>query len=415
MRTMSVNKFSEHKINTDIFFDEIGPEKIFVFNESAVGMKGYLVIDNSAYGVPSGGIRMANGTSINEVIKLARAMTLKFCTYQMPVGGAKAGIDGDPLDKNRSLLITSFAEAIGPLIRENQYYPGPDMGTYDSDIEKVLKIAGIPEKIPRSLGLKRKDIPIEELFTGYGVVYCIEKIYSNRKKHFTDIMQDIDKKEKPKIILEGFGKVGTGVVMRLNELGFNLVGLSTIEGAIFDEDGLDINKLLELKKIYGDELINQYKSKNIIKVVKEKLFDLSSEYQIDFLIPGARPYSINKKNIDKINVKAIVPAANIPYAPGIIDILQDRKIIAIPDFVSNAGEVLALAVLIAVKEPNEIEIFSSIQDQIQKKTMDVLNGAQEENIAPYEFAKNRALKTLLKKLKRRRKQLERLSQKFNDN
>ena len=415
MRTMSVNKFSEHKINTDIFFDEIGPEKIIVFNESAVDMKGYLVIDNSAFGVPSGGIRMAYGTSINEVIKLARAMTLKFCTYQMPVGGAKAGIDGDPLDKNRSLLITSFAKAIGPLIRENQYYPGPDMGTYDSDIEKVFKIAGTPEKIPPRLGLKRKDIPIEELFTGYGVVYSIETIYSNRKKYFTDITRDIDKKEKPKIILEGFGKVGTGVAMRLNELGFNLVGLSTIEGAVFDEDGLEINKLLELKKIYGDELVNQYESKNSIKVVKEKLFGLSSEYQIDFMIPGARPNSINRSNIDKINVKAIVPAANIPYAPGIIDILQDKKIIAIPDFVSNAGEVLALAVLIAIKEPSEIEIFNSIQDQIQKKTIDVLNGAQEENIAPYEFAKNRALKTLLKKIKRRRKQLERLSQKFNDN
>lgn len=407
-----MNKLFKSKLRISDYIDEIGPEKILIFNEPTINLKGYLVIDNSAYGVPSGGIRMAPNISLTEVIRLARAMTLKFCTYQIPVGGAKAGIDGNPLDENKDLLITGFAEAIGPLIREDQYYPGPDMGTYDIDIEKIFKIAGNPEKIPRKIGLKRNGFPIEELFTGYGVLYCIETIYSNLEKFSTEISQEIDKNKKPKIILEGFGKVGIGVAMRLDELGFDLVGLSTLEGAIFDENGLNIKKLFELKKKYGDKLVKQYESANLIRIENEKLFELSSEYKIDFLIPGARPDSINKNNIDKIDVKAIIPAANIPYAPGTIDALKEKKIKAIPDFVSNAGGVLALAVLIATKEAKEAEIFNSIQAQIQVKTLDILIGANYANTTPYEFAKNQALNVLKKKINRKKKKIEKLNKKF---
>ena len=81
-------------------------------------MKGILVIDNSAYGVPAGGIRYAQNITISEMVRLSRAMTLKFCTFGLPAGGAKSGLIGDPLDKNRDLLITSFALSLAPFIKE---------------------------------------------------------------------------------------------------------------------------------------------------------------------------------------------------------------------------------------------------------------------------------------------------------
>lgn len=319
--------------DNQFFQDDIGPEKVVFLNRPDFNMKAILVIDNSAYGIPAGGVRFAQNITVNEVVRLARAMTLKFCTYGVSCGGAKSGIIGDPLDKNRDLLITNFANSISPFIKTNSYYPGPDMGTNDADLERIFKTVGRAELVPRKIGLIKNGVPVEELFTGYGVSYCLEVI--SKSLNFNG-------KYKPKILLEGFGKVGTALAISFKELNFKLTGVSTIKGAIYDEDGLDIDELLRLKKGFGgDELINHYESKNLIRVPKEKLFELSSEYKTDFIIPGARQDVISQKNIEKIKVKAIVPAANIPYAgDGIIKILDEKGILAVPDFVSNAGEIL---------------------------------------------------------------------------
>jgi len=366
-------------------------------------MKGILAIDNSAYGVPAGGIRFAQNITISEMVRLSRAMTLKFCTFGLPAGGAKSGLIGDPLDKNRDLLITSFALSLAPFIKEKVYYPGPDMGTYDSDLERIFKIIGMPELTPRKIGLMVENIPIEELFTGYGVVNCLDTVlqYSNQNT----------KKNKPKIILEGFGKVGTSIAMYLRELNYKLTGVSTIKSAIYDDDGLNIDELLKLKREFGgDELINHYESKNLIRLPKEKLFELSSDYPTDILIPGARPDVINKDNINKIQVKAIVPAANIPYEKGVIDILEEKEIVCFPDFVSNAGEILALAV---INNPiGKAEIFKHIKTKISEKTLEILNGANENKIPSFIYAKNEALNALRKKIIKVKKKIERINNKF---
>jgi glutamate dehydrogenase/leucine dehydrogenase len=216
--------------------------------------------------------------------------------------------------------------------------------------------------------------------------------------------------KKPRILLEGFGKVGTALAMSLDELGYQLNGISTLNGAIFDEDGLDIKKLISLKIKYGDELVNHYESKNLVRETKEKFFELSSQFPIEFLIPGARPDVINKHNIDNINGIAIVPAANIPYEKGTTDILDEHNIIAFPDFVANAGEVLAILVNKVAK--NVDEIFDFIKTKISDKTVEVIQGAKEEGISSYDFAINDALKELRKKIKRKKNYLEKQNIKY---
>jgi glutamate dehydrogenase/leucine dehydrogenase len=388
--------------------DEIGPEKIIIIKNPSVGLNSVLVIDNSIYGIPAGGVRLAPDISLDEMIRLARAMSLKFCAYRLKVGGAKAGIWGDPSDiEKKNILLTSFADSIATYIKNDIYYPGPDMGTNDDDLFKMFSVMGVPNLAPKKIGFKKNGIPVEELFTGYGVVNCLDVIYTNLKK-LTDIKRDISK--KPNIILEGFGKVGTAIAMSLDELGFKLTGVSTINGALFDEDGLKVKKLIELKLSYGDQLINHYESRNLINIEKEKLFELSSDYRTDFIIPGARPDVIHRKNIDKIETIAIVPAANIPYEPGIIDILKEKSIIAFPDFVANAGEVLAILVNKVAK--NADEIFDFVKTKITEKTFEVIQSAYERNISPYDYAVDDALSELKKKIKRKRNLLEKLNKRY---
>ncbi|TFG07818.1 MAG: Glu/Leu/Phe/Val dehydrogenase [Promethearchaeota archaeon] len=385
--------------------DELGPEKIITLKDPNVGMTGILVIDNTAIGWPAGGIRMAPDITVDEMIRLARAMTYKFASYRLKVGGAKAGIMANPLSDKKDLLITSFAEAIKTFILEDHYVCGPDMGTYDRDIERIFNIIGKPGLAPKPLGMEMNGFPVEILYTGYGVCYCIEAVFNHLKKRGV-----FEEDYKPKIILEGFGKVGIGVAMSLKELGYKLTGVSTIKGAIFDEDGLNLDDLIELKHQYGDDLINQYQSKNLIRVKKEKLFELSSDYPTDFLVPGARPDVINSDIIDKIEVKAIVPASNIPYEKGITKTLKEKGIIDFPDFVANAGEVLAIGVNKIAESPEEI--FDFVRSRIYEKAMEIITGAIENNLSAYDFAIKDALSYVKKYLNRKAKRTEKLNKRY---
>jgi glutamate dehydrogenase/leucine dehydrogenase len=388
--------------------DDYGPEKIIDINNPSIGLNAVLVIDNSVYGIPAGGIRLLPDIELDEMIRLSRAMTLKFCSYKMKVGGSKAGIWGDPTDeKEKNILLTGFAKQIEPFIKNDVYYPGPDMGTDDDDLMKIFNVIGAPNLAPNKLGMEKSGVPVEELFTGYGVVYCLEVIYNNLDKLSS---KERDTSTTPSVILEGFGKVGTAIGMALDELGFNLTGLSTIKGAIFDERGLDINKLLELKEQYGDNLVNHYESPNLLTIEKEKLFELSSEYRTDFIIPGARPDVINSQNINKIDAIAIVPAANIPYQKGIFKTLEEKNIIAFPDFVANAGEILAIWVNKVAK--NAEEIFDFIKEKISDKTFETIQGAAEENVTPYNYAVQNALKELEKQMRRNKRKLTKLNERY---
>lgn len=395
-------------IKDESLLDEYGPEKIININDPSIGLNAVLVIDNSVYGIPAGGIRLLPDIELDEMIRLSRAMTLKFCSYKMKVGGSKAGIWGDPTnEEEKNLLLTGFAKQIEPFIKNDVYYPGPDMGTNDDDLLKIFNVIGAPNLAPKKLGMKKQGVPVEELFTGYGVVYCLDVIYNNLDKLSS---KERDTSKKPTVILEGFGKVGTAIGMSLDEMGFKLKGVSTIKGAIFDENGLDINNLLDLKEKYGDDLVNKYQSDDLISVEKEKLFELSSEYHTDFIIPGARPDAINSENIDKIDALAIVPAANIPYEEGIFETLKQKNIIAFPDFIANAGEILAIWVNKVAE--NADEIFDFIKEKITDKTFETIQGAAEKNITPYNFAVQNALSEFKKKFRRNKRKLEKLNDRY---
>ena len=92
------------------------------------------------------------------------------------------------------------------------------------------------------------------------------------------------------------------------------------------------------------------------------------------------------------------------------DILKERSIVAFPDFVSNAGEILAVLVNKVAK--NADEIFDFVKTKITEKTFEVIEEATQENLTPYDFAVNDAMKELIKKQNRRRNHLEKLNKKY---
>lgn len=355
------------------YSDDIGPEKILYVYDPKTKLKGILVVDNTARGPAIGGVRMAPDVSTEEVFRLARAMTFKNAAADIPHGGGKGGIIADPQTKNKYELVRSFARGIEPVA---DYVPGPDMGTDERCMGIVLKEIGRAIGLPREFG----GIPLDEMgSTGYGVVISTEVACEY-------VLLDLS---KATVAVEGFGAVGKAAVKFLREKGAKIVAVSDSKGTVYKPDGLDYEKLLEIKQTTG--AVKNYKGGRMIE--NEELFELP----VDILIPGARPDVITQENVRDIKAALIVEAANIPATREAEKILHDRGILVVPDFIANAGGVITGAVEYA--GGTEKEVFDVIQEKTVKNTRQVLDTATNQKVMPRVAAEKMAKERILKAMK----------------
>ena len=147
--------------STFSLFDEWGPEKIVVVSDRKTGMRGVLVIDNTARGTGKGGTRMGPNLTVQEVARLARTMTWKWAAVDLFHGGAKAGILGDPGDPNKEAILRAFARALSNEVPA-EYVFGLDMGLAEEDAAVFLDELGdrgASTGLPRALG----GLPYDQL------------------------------------------------------------------------------------------------------------------------------------------------------------------------------------------------------------------------------------------------------------
>ena len=355
------------------YSDDIGPEKILYVYDPKTKLKGILVVDNTARGPAIGGVRMAPDVSTEEVFRLARAMTFKNAAADIPHGGGKGGIIADPQTKNKYELVRSFARGIKPVA---DYIPGPDMGTDERCMGIVHKEIGRAIGLPREFG----GIPLDEMgSTGYGVAISTEVACEY-------VLLDLS---KATVAVEGFGAVGKAAVKFLREKGAKIVAVSDSKGTVYKPDGLNYEKLLEIKQTTG--AVKNYKGGRIIE--NEELFELP----VDILIPGARPDVITEENVRDIKAALVVEAANIPATREAEKILHDRGILVVPDFIANAGGVITAAV--EYTGGTENEVFDVIKEKTVKNTRQVLDMATSQKVSPRVAAEKMAKERVLKAMK----------------
>jgi len=303
---------------------------------------GYVCIDNTQRGPGLGGIRMAPDIGLNEVSRLARAMTLKNSAACLPYGGGKAGlIANDSRFYNdpglKSLLIDKFADALFEL---DSYLPAPDMGTDERDIQKIYDNHSkkLNKKNHNRGGAGRPfecgGIPIDDWgLTAHGLFSAALSL--------EDILENF-KLNNSKIVIQGFGNVGCPTAIKLKEKGALIVGVSDINGALWHSGGLDIEELSKIRNQLGG--INNY-SKPVEKKFDSNKVDWLLEAPCDILIPAARPDAITAKNIDRIDCRIILQGANAPSSKPVEYYLKHRrKILSLTDFIVNAGGVIGCAV-----------------------------------------------------------------------
>ena len=353
------------------FADELGPARVVHICRPAVGLKAIVTIDNTACGPAIGGVRMAPDVSLEECLRLARAMTWKNAAGGLPHGGGKSVIFADPKRPadEKEALIRAFAQSIGDL---KDYIPGPDMGTDETCMAWIKDETGRAVGIPAALG----GIPLDELgATGFGLASCIDVAR-------TFVGFDI---KGARFVVQGFGAVGKHAARFLAAKGAILVGASDSEGAVIDKNGLSISDLISLKDRGGS--LHEYSDAE--KVARDAVIDVPC----DIWIPAARPDVIHGNNVARLKTRMVVEGANIPLSLDAERALHDKGVIVVPDFIANAGGVMCAS--IEYRGGTQRAAFEYIDEKIRSNTHEVLERSRNTGAVPRTAAQDLARTRIL--------------------
>ena len=292
---------------------------------------GYRVHHNTALGPSKGGIRYNAGVTLDEVRALAMWMTWKTALVNIPYGGAKGGVVVDPQTLSRRELenmTRRYASELLPMIGPHSDIPAPDMGTDAQVMSWIMDTYSmtVGYSVPAVVTGKPLDIGGSEgrtEATGRGVIICMEEALERMGR--TDA-------ENIRLVIQGFGNVGSNAALYAQQRGFRVVAVSDIHGGLYNEHGLNIPAIIDHVGHHGS--FEGYTQASHIS--NEELFALDC----DVLIPAAMEGQIHIDNADDIRAWLVVEGANGPTTPDGDDILQERGIQVIPDILANAGGVI---------------------------------------------------------------------------
>ena len=311
----------------------------------------FVVIDSYLGGGGTGGIRMGESVTLEEVASLAHEMSLKFAWLNIARGGAKSGIaySGELSAERKNRLLVEFGKSISGLVESRKYVPGMDLGIGPQEMAVILSCEGFQAPVPTGVN----DIDSNR-FTALTVFVALKALLDKRGERLS----------ATRVLVEGVGKVSTHLMRLIVATGASIVGVSTIEGSIYDADGIDIEELLRLKEVHGDHCISEYAGRP--PAPAEDLYLQPA----DVLIPGARPNSINEKNVDSIVARFVVPIANISASPEIETRMHNRGISYVPGFVSNSGGIFCWYLARLSGEPRESIIRNGLASKIRNLILD---------------------------------------------
>ena len=369
-------------VTGDVFslMDQWGPEKVVAVCDRKSGMRGVLVLDNTARGMGKGGTRMSPTLNVREIARLARTMTWKWAAVDLFYGGAKAGILGDPQATGKEAILRAFARALSNEVPA-EYVFGLDMGLTESDAAIFLDELGnrgAAVGLPRALG----GLPYDELgVTGFGVAEAADAAATQIGLSLAGA----------RVSVQGFGAVGQAAAQRFTELGAVVIAVSTARGAVHDPDGLDVARLSALRAAIADECVVEYGG--------VKPADVALRVDTDILVPAAREDVIDDDVALSTTAKLVVEGANLPTTLSARDILAKRGVAVVPDFIANAGGIVAAAHSMDSRwspfTVDAAEIFDMISSKLRANVAAVLTEAARAETTPHAAATRLAQQRVL--------------------
>jgi glutamate dehydrogenase (NAD(P)+) len=290
-----------------------------------------------------GGIRYSEMVNEDEVMALAALMTYKCAIVNVPFGGAKGGIKINPKEYTVAELENITRRYTVELIKKNFIGPGidvpaPDYGSGEREMSWIADtyLTMNPGQLDALGCVTGKPIALHGIAgrreaTGRGVAYAIRECVS-----FSDDMKALGLTaglEGKKVIVQGLGNVGYHSAKFLIEFGATIVGFCEYEGAIYNEDGLDLDDVFNHRKSTGS-ILGYSKAKKEFANSAEGL-----EQDCHILVPAALENQITEENVGRIKARIIAEGANGPTTPAAAAAFIENGGIIIPDMYANAGGV----------------------------------------------------------------------------
>jgi glutamate dehydrogenase (NAD(P)+) len=292
---------------------------------------GYRVLHSTVRGPGKGGIRFAPDVSIDEVRALAAWMTWKCAVVDIPFGGAKGGVICDPSKLSKAELervTRRYTAALSDWLGPERDIPAPDIGTNEQTMAWVMDtysmhvrqattavVTGKPLELGGSRGRREA--------TGRGVMMCCDKALAKLKM----------KREGTRVIVQGFGNVGSQGALLMHAAGYRIIGAADIHGGLYNEKGIDIPRLYEWVYVQRKPL-PEFSGGGEKMSAQEVLFRPT-----DILVPAATENQITTKNAERVECKILCEGANGPTTSHADAIIEKKGIFVIPDILGNAGGV----------------------------------------------------------------------------
>ncbi len=299
--------------------------------------------EHSHHNLPTkGGLRYSTLVNEDEIMALAALMTYKCAIVDIPFGGAKGGIQLDRKEYSESELERITRRYTYELIQKNYIGPGidvpaPDFGTSENEMAWVLDtyLTMSPDKLDAIACVTGKPIEQNGIqgrreATGRGVAFGLEEVCSHK-----DDMKQVGLEpglRGKSIVIQGFGNVGYHAAKYLTETDANIIAIAEIDGAVYNQKGLDVEKVVAYREETGS--IRHYPDATYF----ENPYD-SLELECDILVPAALENQLTAANAPRIKARIIGEAANGPTTAKADAILRKRGALIIPDTYLNAGGV----------------------------------------------------------------------------
>ncbi len=339
-------------VKNDIYYGKnillrmVEPERVITFRVCWVDdsgeirvNRGYRIQMNSAIGPYKGGLRFHPTVNLSILKFLAFEQVFKNSLTTLPMGGGKGGSDFDPKGKSDNEIMRfchAFMSELFRHIGHNTDVPAGDIGVGAREIGFLF---GMYKKISNGFtgvltgkGMSWGGSLIRPEATGYGTVYFAENMLKIKN----------DSLESKNVIISGSGNVAQFAAEKVLQLGGKVLTLSDSSGYIYDEDGIDLEKLefvMDLKNVKRARISTYLDKYPNAKFVKGKT---PWEVKCDIALPCATQNELNKndaKTLLENGCICVSEGANMPSTKGAIDEFHKAKILFAPGKASNAGGV----------------------------------------------------------------------------
>ncbi len=338
--------------------------------------RGYRVQFSSAIGPYKGGLRFHPSVNVSIVKFLAFEQTFKNSLTGLPIGGGKGGSDFDPRGKSDGEIMRfcqSFMTELYKYLGPDVDVPAGDIGVSAKEVGYLFgqykRIKGAYENgVLTGKGLSFGGSLIRPEATGFGVVYYAERILQHENTDF----------KGKTVALSGFGQVSWGAALKATELGAKVVTISGPDGYIYDENGLDKDKIaymLEMRASGRDKVKDYADKYNVPFYAGEKPWGV----KVDVVIPCATQNEIKLDEAKKIvanGTKFLIEAANMPTTNEALEYLQENNVIIGPSKAANAGGVATSALEMS---QNSMRL-SWTAEEVDEKLHQIMNNIHDNSM-----------------------------------